>query len=265
MTHTGLVTNPLLKVSKVITDAGNFITTLESNPAFQSDVAALLQDLPASIVSEAENDPDALLDSLATASTTPAWVSAIPTAVIESIETLAAQPLDADADVDQYVASLIEEPEASSVISVLMTNVPTSVQNAFESDPISFLDNLITASVLPPWASNVPAPIQSDLGSVINEALSIIDSDLNAPASTATVPPSPFSTGGYYPTGGYLPSSGFYPTVVIVQPTGTGSVLAFNGKATGSPIAFEGAAAPMKTAAAGAAALLVGAGIFANL
>ena len=53
--------------------------------------------------------------------------------------------------------------------------------------------------------------------------------------------------------------------MVIVQPTGTGSVLPFNGQATGSPIAFEGAAAPMKTAAVGAAALLVGVGIFANL
>ncbi len=145
-----------------------------------------------------------------------------------------------------------------------MTNVPTSVQNAFESDPVSFLENLITASVLPTWASNIPAPLQSDLGSVINEALSIIDSDLEGSAPTATVPPSAFSTDAYYPPGGYSPSSGFYPTVVIAQPTGTGSTLAVNGKATGSPIAFVGAAAPMKTAAAGAAALLVGAGIFAN-
>ena len=224
----------------------------------------LLTDLPASIIQEEENDPDALLDALAAASTAPAWASAIPTSVIESIESLDAEHLDAAADVDLYVASLIEEPAASSVISVLMTNVPTSVQNAFASDPISFLGNLITASVLPVWASNIPGPLQSDLGSVINEALTIIDSDLNAPAPTATVPPSAFSTGGYYPPGGYSPSSGFYPTVVIVKPTGTGSVLAFNGKATGSPIAFEGAAAPMKTAAAGAAALLVGAGIFAN-
>ena len=187
------------------------------------------------------------------------------------------------------MASLIEEPGASSVISVLVTNVPTSVQNAFASDPVSFLDNLITASPLPTWASNVPAPLQSDLGSVINEALSVIDLDYDGSAPNATVPPSAFSTGGYYPPDGYSPSSGFYPTVgivkptggyyppggnsppsgfyptvVIVKPTGTGSVLAFNGKATGSPIAFEGAAAPMKTAAAGAAALLVGAGIFAN-
>lgn len=241
------------------------MTTLESNSAFQSDLAVLSQVLPASIIQEAGNDPDALLDSLAAASTTPAWVSAIPTSVIDSLGSLDADSLDAAADVDQYLASLIEEPEASSVISVLMTNVPTSVQNAFESDPIAFLEPLITASVLPTWASNIPAPIQSDLGSVINEALSIIDSDLNAAAPTATAPPSAFSTGGYYPLGGYYPSSGFYPTVVIVQPTGTGSVVGFNGQATGSPIAFVGAAAPMKTAAAGAAALLVGAGIFANL
>ncbi len=114
------------------------------------------------------------------------------------------------------MASLIEEPGASSVISVLVTNVPTSVQNAFASDPVSFLDNLITASPLPTWASNVPAPLQSDLGSAINEALSVVDLDYDDPAPNATVPPSAFSTGGYYPPGGYPPSSGFYPTVGIV-------------------------------------------------
>ena len=159
------------------------------------------------------------------------------------------------------MASLLDEPEASSVISVLMTAIPTTAQDAYASDPISFLDNLITASALPSWASDIPAPLQSDLGSVINEALSIIDSDFEGgPAPTATVPPS-----AYYPPGGYPLSSGFYPTVVIEKPTGTGTGGAVNGKPTGSPIAFIGAAAPMRTAAAGAAALMVGAGIFANL
>ena len=139
-----------------------------------------------------------------------------------------------------------------------MTAIPTSAQNALASDPISFVDNLLTASVLPSWASDIPAPVQSDLGSVINEVVSIVDSDFEVgPAPTATVP--------YYPPGGYPSSSGFYPTVVIEKPTGTGSGVAVNGKPSGSPIAFQGGAAPMKTAAVGAAALMVGVGIFANL
>ena len=159
------------------------------------------------------------------------------------------------------MASLLDEPEASSVLSVLATAIPTSAQNAFATDPISFLDNLITASALPSWASEIPAPLQSDLGPVINQALSIIDSDFESAAPIPTGPPP-----SYYPSGGYPPSSSFYPTVVIEKPTGTGTGVAVTGTPTGSPIAFQGGAAPMKTAAAGAAAaLMVGAGIFANL
>ena len=214
--------------------------------------------LPASIIQEAENDPNALLDSLAAASTIPAWASAIPTPVIDSLGTLIAEPIDAASDVVDYLESVGDEPEASSVIEVLMTAIPTSAQNAMASDPVSFLENFITASPLPSWASDIPAPVQSDLGSVINEVVSIVDSDFEeGPAPTATVP--------YYPPGDYPSSSGFYPTVVIQKPTGTGSGVGVNGKPSGSPIAFQGAAAPMRTAAAGAAALMVGAGIFANL
>ena len=175
---------------------------------------------------------------------------------MNSVETLAAAPLNAVVDVEDYALSVLDDPAASSIISVLMTAVPTSVQNALASDPVSFVDNLITASALPSWASDIPAPIQSDLGSIINEVVSIIDSDFEqGPAPTTTVP--------YY--GGYSSSSGFYPTVVIEKPTGTGSGVAATGQPSGSPIAFMGAAAPMRTAAAGAAALMAGAGIFANL
>lgn len=180
---------------------------------------------------------------------TPAWISAIPTTVLDSLATLLAKPLEADADVNAYLGSLLEEPGASSVLSVLMTNVPTTVQQAFESDSISFVVNFATATPLPAWASSVPAPIQSDLGSVINDALSIIDADLEGSALVA-----PTNTGSL---------SGFFPSVVSAFPTGTGSVVAPS--ATGSPIAFEGAAAPIKTAAAGAAALVGAAGVFFNL
>ena len=243
----------------MFTEVSNYVTSLEANTAFQSDIAALSTDLPASVIQEAENNPDALFNELAAANTEPAWASAIPTPVIDSLATLIAQPLEAAADVDDYVASLLDKPEASSVLSVLATAIPTSAQNAFASDPISFLDNLITASALPSWASEIPAPLQSDLGSVINQALTIIDSDFESPAPIPTGPPP-----SYYPSGGYPPPSSFYPTVVIEKPTGTGTGVAVNGKPTGSPIAFQGGAAPMRTAAAGAAALMVGAGIFAN-
>ncbi|KAL2058171.1 hypothetical protein ABVK25_001789 [Lepraria finkii] len=235
--------------SKISTDESNFLTTVEANPAFQTDLAAVLAVAPASVVALAESNPDALLEDLASVTSTPAWISAIPTTILDSLATLLAKPLEADADVNAYLGSLLEEPGASSVLSVLMTNVPTTVQQAFESDSISFVMNFATATPLPAWASSVPAPIQSDLGSVINDALSIIDADLEGSALVA-----PTNTGSL---------SGFFPSVVSAFPTGTRSVVAPS--ATGSPIAFEGAAAPIKTAAAGAAALIGAAGVFFNL
>ena len=214
-------------------------------------MAVVLADAPASVLAEAASNPDALLEDLALATTTPAWVSAIPTSVIDSLATLAAKPLEAEGDVELYLGSVLEEPAASSVLSVLMTNVPTTIQQAFSSDPLGFVGTVATQSPLPSWASNIPAPIQSSIGSVFNEALSIVDADLEG-----SVPVVPTATGA---------SSGFYPTVVYATPTGTGSAVAPKPTPTGSPIAFEGAAAPMKTAAAGAAALVGAAGVFLNL
>ena len=202
------------------------------------------------MVQEAEQDPEELIDQIGASGDLPAWVSAIPTPVVESLETLVAKPIKAVDDVESYLEQLVEEPEISSAISVLMTAVPTSVQQAFESNPASFLENILTATALPTWATNIPAPLQSDIGSIVNEALSIIDNDLESGASaTATSSSS-------------LPSSGF------ARATGTGGVLGYNGTnggPNGSPIAFMGAAAPMKTAAAGMAALMVGAGFVFNV
>lgn len=142
---------------------------------------------------------------------------------------------------ETYIESLIEEPGVSSVLSVLMTAVPTSVQNAFESGPVKFVENLITATALPTWVTDIPAPLQSDIGSVVNKGLSIVAADLEATAAPVPV------------------SSGFYPTVVV-KPTGTGTSVSTVTKPTGSPIAFVGAAAPVRTVAVGAAALVAGVG-----
>lgn len=202
------------------------------------------------MVQEAEQDPEALIDQIDASGEVPAWVSAVPTPVIESLETLVAKPLKAVGDVEGYLEQLVEEPDVASAISVLMTAVPTSVQNAFESYPAGFLENIVTATALPTWVTDIPAPLQSDLGSIVNEALSIIDQDLEGGAS---------ATGA---------STGFQPSSAYAQATGTGGVVGYNGTnggATGSPIAFTGAAAPMQTAAVGMAALMIGAGAVFNV
>ena len=124
-----------------------------------------------------------------------------------------------------------------------MTAVPTSVQEAFESNPSDFLENIVTAKTLPPWVTDISAPLQSDIGSTVNEALSIINNDLQSSTST---------TGASIE---FMPSSGY------AKATGTGVVVGYNGTnggPTGTPIAYMGAAAPMKMVAAGMMVLMVG-------
>ena len=202
------------------------------------------------MIQEAEQDPEALIDQIGASGKVPAWVSAIPTPVVESLETLVAKPIKAVGDVEGYLEQLVQEPEVASAISVLMTAVPTSVQQAFETNPAGFLENIATAPALPSWVTDIPAPLQSDIGSIVNEALSIIDKDLEGGAGT---------TG---PSSVFIPSSGY------AKATGTGGVIGYNGtngSPTGNPIAYTGAAAPMKTAAAGIAALMVGVGVVFNI
>ena len=202
------------------------------------------------MLQEAEQDPEALLDQIAASGEVPAWVSAIPTPVVESLETLVAKPIKAVGDVESYLEQLVEEPDVASAVSVLMTAVPTSVQNAFESNPAGFLENIVTATALPTWVTDIPAPLQSELGSIVNEALSIIDQDLE---------------GGANATGA---STGFKPASGYATATGAGGVVGYNGTNSGlggSPVAFTGAAAPMKTAAVGMAALMAGAGAVFNI
>lgn len=202
------------------------------------------------MVQEAEQDPEALINQIGASGDVPTWVSAIPTPVVDSIETLVAKPIKAVDDVEVYLEQLVEEPEVASAVSVIMTAVPTSVQHAFESNPAGFLENIVTATALPSWVTDIPAPLQSDIGSIVNEALSIIDKDLEGGAN---------ATGT---SSGFIPSSGY------AKATGVGGLVGYNGTNGGpsaSPIAFTGAAAPMKTAAAGMAALMVGAGVVFNI
>jgi hypothetical protein len=131
------------------------------------------------------------------------------------------------------------------------------VQKAYKADPVSFILDFAASTPLPAWASNVPAPIQKQVGSIINKALSTIDKDLTA--STLA----PIATAA---------RSGFKPSAVSARPTGTGSVAffkaggtgsvaVFRASGTGSIVVFTGAAAPMKTAAVGAVVLAGAAGV----
>ena len=196
------------------------------------------------MIQEAELNPEALIGQIGANGNLPPWVSAIPTPVIESLETIDAKLIKAVDDIENYLEQIVEEPTVASAISDLLTAIPTSVQQALESNPAGLLENIATPTALPPWVTDIPGLIQSSLGSIVNEVLSIIDNDLESGTHT---------TGA---SNGFMPSSGY------AKATGTGGVVGYNGTnggPTGSPVAYMGAAAPVKTAAAGMAALMVGA------
>ena len=133
---------------------------------------------------------------------------------------------------------------------MLESAVPTPVQDALENDPISFLENLVTATVLPSWVADIPAPIQSDIGSVINEGLSIVAPDLETSTLTAKSTPTAIIASGRIPG-----------TIVSARPTGTIGASGYNGtKATGSLIPYKGAAAPVRWNVALGMTALVAAG-----
>lgn len=220
----------------MIADVHNFITTLESSPAFQTDVAAILSVIPSSVVALAESSPEAFLKQIESYTDLPAYLSAIPTSIINSLETLAAKPIQAVSDLTKYIDQVAAGPEVSAAVSVLITAVPTSVQNAFKSDPISFLENIVTKTALPNWVTAIPAPLQSEIGGVINEGLSIIAADLEGTGKA---------------------SSGPLPKV-----TGSGSGGSSNTtKPTTGPVApFVGAAAPLRSVGAAVVALVAAVG-----
>jgi len=191
--------------------------------------------IPSSVVALAQSSPEALLKELESNADLPAYLSAIPTSVISSLETLAAKPIEAVNDLTNYVEQLAAEPEVSAAISVLMTAVPTSVQDALESDPISFIENIVTQTALPNWVTGIPAPLQSEIGGVINKGLSIIAGDLEGTGNAMAA------------------SSGFLP-----KATGSGSGGSSNTtKPTSGAVApFVGAAAPLRSVGAGVVALV---------
>lgn len=175
-----------------------------------------------------------------------AYITAIPTSVLDSLETLAAKPMEAAEDVGMYLEELSDDPEVSAALAVLETAVPTSVQLAIQSDPIAFAENILTATVIPGWASDIPAPVQSQLGNAINGAMSIVAANLEG-TGIATVA-----------------SSGIMPMA-----TGTGSANGGSSNTTmpttGPAARFEGAAASLKSVGAGAVALVGAVGFLVML
>jgi len=223
--------------TKVVADVENYVQTLAEDPTFQTDVAAILSVIPSSIIDAAQVSPEALVQQLQTNTAIEEYITAIPTSVFDSLETLAAKPIEAVNDLGDYLEELSDDPQVSAALAVLETAVPTSVQIAIQSDPVAFAENILTATAIPGWASDIPAPVQSEIGAVINGGLSIIAANLEGTGMATAV------------------SSGMMP-----KATGSGSSSGGSSNTTapttGPAAPFEGAGASLKSVGVGAVALV---------
>ncbi|KAL6713907.1 hypothetical protein ACLMJK_008401 [Lecanora helva] len=164
-----------------------YVKALNANPDWTSNIASLEEDVPAEVAAEVESDPQSFVELLATETTTPAYLSAVPTGVVQTLTSLASAPLHAVSDIEVYVKSLSKHGYASA-ISELRKDVPKSVQDAAIADPIGFLATVAAAPTNQSWVSAVPASLQGPLASAINHALMIVQSDVPIPnAANATV------------------------------------------------------------------------------
>ena len=231
------------KADQVASDFVAYISSVTANPAFQSDINAIASAIPSSVIAAAEQHPEAFAEALITATALPAWISAIPTPALDSLETLAAKPVKAIEDVATYIEAVVTAPGFASVGSVLATAIPSSVIAEIESNPESFIEAEFTATGAPAYITALPQDIQSDGGSVINKALSIIASDLEA----SSVPP--FSIPTKNPA---YKASG----TGVAKASGTG--VYYTGGVSGSPVSFTGAASSVVVNT-------IGAGILATL
>ena len=210
-----------------------YVNSLNANPAWTANIANLEHDVPASIAVQVKSDPQSFVELLATETTTPAYLSAVPTGVVQTLTSLASAPLHAVADIEIYVKSLYHDKHNKAAFSVLATDVPRSVQEAAIADPIGFLATLVAASTYPSWVSAIPESLQSPVASAIDSALRIVSSDVHNPLSPRAHIPFNVTSAAATTTLFSGPSS------LSVSAT-PGSGITTAPSATGSPIVFSG-------------------------
>ena len=74
-------------------DLASFVTAVTAQPEFSNAVSVLETAVPSSVVDALSADPEGVLASLATAASPPAWVTAIPTSVVEYISSIGAEAI----------------------------------------------------------------------------------------------------------------------------------------------------------------------------
>ena len=155
-------------------------SSLVANPVWTNNIATLQSNVPPSVVSLFSPDPRYLIESLATASTTPDYLSSVPSGVISTFTSLASGPAKAAIDIKSYVDSLYMNGN-QKVFSELATDLPQDVLSDAAADPLGFLAGLVVQSGSAPWVTAIPNSLQSQVASGVNHMLAIISSDIAAP------------------------------------------------------------------------------------
>ncbi len=199
LNHSSPLTPPPQE-SRVLSDGNAFVSSLKANPALASDLPAIQKVVPTTVIAAAQTDPIALINAIAADTPDTSLIAQIPAPVVQSLESLLARPINVVTDIGTYLSELVASPDVSSVFANLANQVPPDVQEQISSNPIFFVENLITATTVPVWVTAVPVPVQTQLASVLNKGLSIIAADLEG--QTVTFP----TATGARPTGSLLNS-----------------------------------------------------------
>ncbi|KAL8793022.1 MAG: hypothetical protein Q9195_004333 [Heterodermia aff. obscurata] len=101
--------------TKVVNDIAAYVTSITAQPEFSSAVAALETAIPLTAFESIGESPEDFIMELATG-TIPSWFTAIPTSVIDYVESIGEQAvslLEADTGISSIPADLVGEVEAT--------------------------------------------------------------------------------------------------------------------------------------------------------
>ena len=190
----------------------DFATSIGNNPEFKTDVSQILNAVPTSVIRAAQTDPAGFVEDVVSNPSNTALLGSVPSSVILSLRRLLEKPIRAVEGVAQYVQQLVRDPSVTQGLRRLTAAVPQDVQQEIQVNPIPFLENLVTATTVPPYLAAVPTSVQEDLASILNKGLSIVESAFDDPTSSALSPPFPIVTGA--PSATVPGGSGTRPPVV---------------------------------------------------
>lgn len=100
-----------------------------------------------------------------------------------------------DKDILGYISTLVGGPPFASAASKLSPILPNDAKSQLASNPVDFVNNLVTITTQPVWATAIPLDLEDYFQSVGDDIESIIANDVtNPPLPQPTLEPIPGSS-----------------------------------------------------------------------